>query len=54
MASSWIHGRSPADRAPRDPRDPTRVAPRFATGDGVHTNDLGNRVWARAVPLGLL
>lgn len=43
-----------ADRALRDPSHPTRLNPRFFSGDAVHPNDLGSRAIARVVPLWLL
>jgi lysophospholipase L1-like esterase len=42
------------DRAIRDPRNPTRVNPLYASPDGVHPNDTGNRVIADAVALASL
>jgi len=42
------------DAAVRDPAQPTRLLPKFASADRLHPNDLGYEAMARAVPLALL
>lgn len=43
-----------ADLALRDPRDPSRLLPRFDSGDHLHPSDAGNRAIAEAVDLDAL
>lgn len=55
----WIRRRSGVavadfDRALRDPSDPSRLARRYDSGDGVHPSPRGYAALARAVPLGAL
>ena len=56
----WIRGSGFADgviefeRAIRDPDAPSRMLPRFDSGDGLHPNARGYRRMAAAVPLALL
>ncbi|MHB9052020.1 MAG: SGNH/GDSL hydrolase family protein, partial [Thiomonas delicata] len=42
------------DAALRDPAQPSRLLPRFDSGDHVHPSDAGYAAMAAAVPLGLL
>ena len=42
------------DAALRDPAHPSRLLPRFDSGDHVHPSDAGYAAMAAAVPLGLL
>jgi len=39
------------DVATRDPAHPSRLLPRFDSGDHVHPNDVGNRAMAEAIDL---
>jgi lysophospholipase L1-like esterase len=39
------------DAITRDPTHPSRLNPRFDSGDHVHPNDAGNRAMAEAVDL---
>jgi lysophospholipase L1-like esterase len=39
------------DTATRDPAHPSRLLPRFDSGDHVHPNDAGNRAMADAIDL---
>jgi lysophospholipase L1-like esterase len=41
------------DRAVRDPADPTRLLPAYASGDGTHPNDAGYEAMANAIDLSL-
>lgn len=42
------------DTATRDPADPTRFAPRYDSGDGLHPDDAGYQAMADAIDLHLL
>ena len=40
-------------RIAQDPQDPTRLAPRFDSGDGLHPGPQGYQAMADAIPLSL-
>ena len=42
------------DRALRDPSDPTRLAPKYDSGDGLHPSSTGYRRMAQEVDLSAL
>ncbi|RSM58339.1 GDSL family lipase [Actinoplanes sp. ATCC 53533] len=53
-ASGEYDGVIDFDRAVRDPAQPSRILPRYDSGDHLHPNDDGMRAMADAIPLRLL
>lgn len=57
--NDWIRGGGEFDgvidfdRALRDPAHPTRLLPKYDSGDHLHPNDAGNQAMADAIPLEL-